>query len=1583
MTSTQVLENINPGKGDFNLTKMSPSELAFTGKERMEWVLETQTNYMNAMYRKDVGWISFLWGSTGKAPSFAHSKGIAGIIARRDWLKKQGKTSDASGKDFVFDLVEAVAKGSIRRETGPLGFKRIEMKYKGIVADLLWHRGRRTFYLTGWDDLTGGLKDILESADDFMPGWAKAIVNAEDMDEVSNLFKVLFKVPTDEKASPYFKATKRSIVMPIDKLVAREAVNPKSLENAHSRMKKAVSGEGEKRKPLSVFAMGNGKYKVLDGNTTLQALKDLGEGKAIVEIKKTLLQPGVKTINDLYSQAEEAVPFFKAFMEKWAGKTGGKVSIRPGLKDKGRVLVKAEEDKYQRVSTVKDILAGTLIFDTVQEVSAALRMIEADPSVYRIKNRYENPLKEGYRDILMNIVMPNGHVCELQLNTQTMIDVKETGVGHKIYEILRQLGPIVGKATGETLLVARGAFEELADISKKAYNDAAARSSSHSRAKSSASALASDSEISQDLNRILSVLSGSESLHHFDLSLPPIENTSNDSLSIAKGLSSYSTKSNAIGSSPPFNENIENSEQNVNLNAIDIKGKTSRAFLADNTSVNVMYAVIDIAKVKPSHTDDLHKNDTYPQEIQPRQRDRGAMIAQVEEMAKTLNPWKMGESVLASTGAPIVGPDMAVESGNGRTIALRKAYTGSKGKEYKQWLIENANDFGIDPAEIESIEKPILIRLRTSSVKDRAAFAQTANKDETAGMSPMEMAKVDAQIISDADMALFNPADDGNIAAKSNRDFITRFVSKLGIAESAGYLTADGRATKRLVDRIQAAVVEKAYHDDHLLEMVAEEPDPELRNILTALTFAAGEFAKAKAIDKNLGGIDIPSHAIAAGKLVRRAREESMTLNEILGQLGLFESIPEDTKGVAKFIDENIRRGKRMSLIFRESARYLKEYLLNKEQDNLFGDEGTSTLSPSEIIGRALNKLDGEVANGRSEKQRSGNLFEAARDYEEVHREGEPGGHRGRGPGFMSGGMEGAEGILEGADSMIGKPPFTHYNFKATSYNAGIMTPRVGQKFSDEEISQVEAWLEPHGFSVAGRPTRIHVIGDSEKRINIPDGFEYARQKKREQKKAEEDKQYEERKMQRQKEYDSLPSKPWIEEIFGHDFDNIANKLALARYLDGVEKKFKGITSWKWKDGITKLGIDLETADFSAIKAKYEEAQIPYSDTEEQKEPLKVGETRGVSGVPSTLVKTLDADDGVRYELFQGASQEEKRSAVVVTDIDSGNVVEVKQFPDFGLAEKEYNKAVKIAQGSEPKEPWEMTVLDFYESRKTGPFPLDPIEAKSIHREEVEYALSKGKPVSAEVLKDYPDILTQIKEELIAYIRNYPDFVFEDSKGSENTRKEIRKFLEGISPEKVKALKLGSHNEYLEVLKIIVEKMFPEGAEYAFRKTVDGSETDYDHFLKDKTRKDYIHTIGNTLENKDIAIELKEDDKEKEFFIKKYFNEDIQRDIWDIVVVHDKEIRTKIARKGRNAQRYVEGQVLKVRPDHEASRSGTFGGNTEIASTHNEVTPNNIPANSSDVKIDTIDWRLEMLNASSFADIEAVFRKVFKMDITS
>ena len=88
--------------------------------------------------------------------------------------------------------------------------------------------------------------------------------------------------------SPFFKVTYASVVVSLDQLVAREPANPERVKRAHVLMSAAKAGTGEKRKPIHVIDMGDGKYRVLDGNTTLQALKERGETTAVVEIKKSL-----------------------------------------------------------------------------------------------------------------------------------------------------------------------------------------------------------------------------------------------------------------------------------------------------------------------------------------------------------------------------------------------------------------------------------------------------------------------------------------------------------------------------------------------------------------------------------------------------------------------------------------------------------------------------------------------------------------------------------------------------------------------------------------------------------------------------------------------------------------------------------------------------------------------------------------------------------------------------------------------------------------------------------------------------------------------------------------------------------------------------------------------------------------------------------------------------------------------------------------------------------------------------------------------------------------------------------------------
>ena len=114
-----------------------------------------------------------------------------------------------------------------------------------------------------------------------------------------------------------------------------------------------------------------------------------------------------------------------------------------------------------------------------------------------------------------------------------------------------------------------------------------------------------------------------------------------------------------------------------------------------------------------------------------------------------LEPEFLGESPKASEGAPIIGPDGVVESGNARVIALKRVYEEGKpgAAKYKAWLAANADRFGLDRATLENMESPVLVRIRKTDL-DREQFVREANEAAVAAMSATEQAMADAKRMS-------------------------------------------------------------------------------------------------------------------------------------------------------------------------------------------------------------------------------------------------------------------------------------------------------------------------------------------------------------------------------------------------------------------------------------------------------------------------------------------------------------------------------------------------------------------------------------------------------------------------------------------------------------------------------------------------------------------------------------------------------------------------------------------------------------------------------------------------------------------
>jgi hypothetical protein len=383
-----------------------------------------------------------------------------------------------------------------------------------------------------------------------------------------------------------------------------------------------------------------------------------------------------------------------------------------------------------------------------------------------------------------------------------------------------------------------------------------------------------------------------------------------------------------------------------------VKGRSNKVKTAKGTQVSTVFALLESDEITASHTAAGAENPEYPQELQPRDRSRESSQAWVQKTSNGLDPESLGRSGRADTGAPIVGDDLAVESGNGRTMAIQLAYARGQAEEYRQWLIEEAEYFGFSAAEAESFKQPILVRIRTSEV-DRVQFTIEANQDDKLSFSATERAKSDAKRLDENLLALFTPGDDGDLLTAGNQKFIHGFLKSIGDTEAAQYITTEGKPTQALVARIKAAIFSKAYNDDRLLEMMADQTKPDLQNMLNALGAAAPKFIEAQAVSRGdiqdvsssiVDGIEqaldkrVTNAIIDAANTIVAAKRNDQDIAEFVQQRGLFGDLGEGVPELAVFLSKNSRSAKKMSILFKAMAEFAEKQAIDQLNMGLFGE---------------------------------------------------------------------------------------------------------------------------------------------------------------------------------------------------------------------------------------------------------------------------------------------------------------------------------------------------------------------------------------------------------------------------------------------------------------------------------------------------------------------------------------------------------------------------------------------------------------------------------------------------------------------
>ena len=364
-------------------------------------------------------------------------------------------------------------------------------------------------------------------------------------------------------------------------------------------------------------------------------------------------------------------------------------------------------------------------------------------------------------------------------------------------------------------------------------------------------------------------------------------------------------------------------------------------FTPTGREVGVRYAVRDLAGENApitSHTADGETNPQYPQALQPRDRTRAASTMQIRQMAPRLQPERLGASSSPQEGAPIVGPDQAVESGNGRLLAIQHAYAENmpSAQAYREWLQKQGYP-------IEGMRQPALIRERTTplSDEDRVAFTRELNISPTAAMSATEQAKLDGAKLTPDVLAHYTG---GDITRATNRDFARSF---------ARNAVAPGRKTNSF---FQMALCQSKAHSGFampcfsvpmvisgLVGALSEAGDEDLKSFGGALQDASGEMSRLRgAIER--GAVepdrDIAPALVDAARLVKMAKDRDRPLFEIMAQHDAFNPISEETEAILKAAyGDNFRGRVSRAKIGSMLAYYADEAeRLGKTQD-MFGEQ--------------------------------------------------------------------------------------------------------------------------------------------------------------------------------------------------------------------------------------------------------------------------------------------------------------------------------------------------------------------------------------------------------------------------------------------------------------------------------------------------------------------------------------------------------------------------------------------------------------------------------------------------------------------
>ena len=372
-------------------------------------------------------------------------------------------------------------------------------------------------------------------------------------------------------------------------------------------------------------------------------------------------------------------------------------------------------------------------------------------------------------------------------------------------------------------------------------------------------------------------------------------------------------------------------------------------------------AVIEASQLQPSHIQGQRNPMFFIEEAQPKNRAEAVSMFAAKEMAEGIRPQEITGSATAYTGAPTINSRGEVIQGNNRSDALRYLWENKLPEQqqtYKQYLIDNAEQFGIDPEAVNAMQQPVLVNMLDVDDAEAIRLGQmTAQDTESGGVERIkpknvaqklgeDMRSFAAQLLRSGD----EEASFGQLVDRNGTDVLKWMAQKGAITntqyrsafDSKGNLTAEAKndlqkvlyqavfkggsqQLEEMFDALpakgQRAILSTAFRD--MDSPFAGKMLPEIQASITAYNLLMSDptFAEAKKMEGVLRAIDAFKHTISLDDRFEQHMPADNFSNFALYLAAMYKATDMSQATIASYFNQmyDLAQGKKAATLFDEA----------------------------------------------------------------------------------------------------------------------------------------------------------------------------------------------------------------------------------------------------------------------------------------------------------------------------------------------------------------------------------------------------------------------------------------------------------------------------------------------------------------------------------------------------------------------------------------------------------------------------------------------------------------------------------------